>query len=319
VVLSAALHLFAMSRQRDEPLSWATELVDAPGLAGSAGAAAVLASAAVRAATAGQLGRASELVERGLAAAGPGPQRCLPLEVLSDISLYAGRLTDSAAAARELLELSRAAGDAHGVVIAIQNLACAEAYAGSPERADRALLTEHPPDAELSPSDLGWLAYGEGEVVLDRDPQRALPALDRAIALGDSVGNRFLSGAARVSACSLRSRCGDAAEALAAFAAVIEHWRGQGDLVHQLTTLRNLAVLLQRVDAAPEAAELLGAVDAATLAPTFGAEAARLAVVRDWLVRRLGETDALRRRQAGAARTVSSAADVALDHLAGLR
>lgn len=315
--LSTALHLFAMSRQRDEPLSWAYELIT--GLdTGSPRAAGPLASAAVRAATAGELIRAQELAERALAAAGSGPERVRPLEVLSDIHLYAGRLDASVAAARELLVVARATADAHGTVIATQNLACAQAYAGGPEQAEQVLRTERPPDAELAPSDLGWLAYAEGEVVLDRDPQRALPALDRAIALGDSVGNRFLAGAARLSACSLRSRCGDAAEALAAFAAVIDHWRRQGDLVHQLTTLRNLAVLLQRVDAAPEAAELLGAVDAATLSPTFGAEAARLTVVRDWVLTALGEAAAGRHLQAGATLDVAAAADVALEHLTGL-
>ncbi|MGH4013209.1 MAG: BTAD domain-containing putative transcriptional regulator [Pseudonocardiaceae bacterium] len=317
VELSAALHLFAMSRQRDEPLSWATELVttlddSSPRAAGA------LASAAGRATTAGDLTRARELVERALAVAGSGAQRCAPLEMLGDIDLYAGRLDASASTAQELLAVARRAGDAHGIVIAIQNWACAEAYAGRAERAERVLRTERPAEAELSPSDVGWIAYGEGEVVLDRDPQRALPALDRAIALADSVGNRFLGGAARLSACSLRARCGDAAEALDAFAGVIDHWRRQGDRVHQLTTLRNLVVLLQRVGAAPEAAELLGAVDAATLAPTFGVEAARLAVVRDWVVPALGEQGAQRHRQTGAARTVAEAADVALQHLATL-
>ncbi|MGH4024242.1 MAG: hypothetical protein ACRDRV_06620, partial [Pseudonocardiaceae bacterium] len=264
-------------------------------------------------------GRARALAERGLAGAGAGPGRCALLEVLSDIDLYAGRLQASAATAEELMTLARQTGDVHGVAIAIQNLACAQSYAGRSEQADQALRLPRPADSELSPSDLGWLAYGEGEVVLDRDPQRALPALDRAIALADGVGNRFLGGAARVSASSLRARCGDAAEALAAFAAVIDHWRLQGDLVHQLTTLRNLAVLLQRVDAAPEAAELLGAVDAAPLAPTFGPEAARLAVVRDWVITSLGETPAQRLRAIGAARTVAQAADAASLHLARLR
>ncbi|MGH3932248.1 MAG: hypothetical protein ACRDTF_19985, partial [Pseudonocardiaceae bacterium] len=225
--------------------------------------------------------------------------------------------TFGAEAAR--LAVAGAAADPHGTVVAITNLACAQAYAGHPERAELVLRIERAPDAELAPSDLGWLAYTEGEIVLDRDPQRALPALDRAIALADSVGNRFLGGAARLSACSLRSRCGDAADALAAFAAVIDHWRRRGDLVHQLTTLRNLAVLLQRVGAAAEAAELLGAVDTATLAPTFGAEAARLAVVRDWVFAVLGETAARRHQEAGAARDVGAAADVALEHLAALK
>lgn len=338
LALSAALHLFAMSRQRDEPLSWAAQLIDdlGVGLDGDlaagpdgdlatgldsrvdCGPAGALSSAAVRLATAGSLTTAGGLAERALAATGSGVSRCRPLEVLSDIHLYAGRLDASATTSRELLAVAQAAGDAHGIVVAILNLACAEAYAGRPARAERALRVERPSDAELAPSDRGWLAYGEGEVVLDRDPQRALPALDRAITLADSVGNRFLGGAARVSACSLRSRCGDAAEALAAFAGTVAHWRRHGDLVHQLTTLRNLTVLLQRVGAAPEAAELLGAVDAATLAPTFGAEAARLSAVRDWVLATLGEADARRRRAAGAARSVAEAADVASAQLAQL-
>ncbi|MGQ0772857.1 MAG: BTAD domain-containing putative transcriptional regulator [Pseudonocardiales bacterium] len=316
--LSTALYLFAMSRQRDEPLSWACELI-AGWETSSPSAIGALASVAIQAATAGELTRAQELAERALASARSDPERILPLDVLTDVHLYAGRLDDCTAVSRQLLAVSGAAADLHGTVVAITNLACVQAYAGRPEQAERLLATERPADAELAPSDRGWLAYTEGEVVLDRDPQRALPALDRAIALADSVGNRFLGGAARLSACSLRSRCGDAAEALAAFAAVIDHWRRQGDLVHQLTTLRNLVVLFQRVGAAAEAAELLGAVDAATLSPTFGTEAARLAVVRDWVRTALGEAAAQRHRSIGATRDVGAAADVALTHLATLK
>ena len=170
-------------------------------------------------------------------------------------------------------------------------------------------------DLVLGPSDRAWLRYGEGEVVLDRDPARALAALDEAVALGDSVGNRYVSGVARVSATSLAARAGHVDTALRSFLEVIEHWRGQGDQPHQLTTLRNLVVLLQRLDLPVEAAELLGAVEGGDVAPTFGEEAARLQAARTWVTERLAPGEVERRLAVGAARTVDDAAVAALGWL----
>ncbi len=313
--LSAALHLFAQSRVREEPGQWAATLVDdlgdgpLPALAAGA-----LASAANRLVNAGDLAGAAQLVDRAVAAAGAAPERRRPLEVRGDLEAYAGRLDASAEAARQVWEAARAAGDPRDEVAGVITEALAHGYAGRFEQAER-LLAGYTPATPLAPSDTGWLAFTEGEVVLDRDPDRALPALDRAIVLADSVGNRFLGGVARVSACSLRSRCGDRDEAITAFVAVIEHWRGHGDLVHQLTTLRNFAVLLQRVDTPVEAAELLGAVDAPGTAPTFGAEAGRLDQVRSWVTETLGPSRARRHGEIGRARTVPQAAEVCLEWL----
>lgn len=97
-----------------------------------------------------------------------------------------------------------------------------------------------------------------------------------------------------------------------AFASVIDHWRRQSALKYQLTTLRNLCVALDRVGATAEAAELLGAVQADTVAPSFGDEASRLAAVRRRITSALGQEESRRRLEAGAERSVEEAAVVAL-------
>ena len=313
--LSAAMHLFGQSRLRDEPLGWATSLAaESLESVPREVVAAVLASAAQRAVNTGHLGRARQLAERGVAAAGTAPERAYPLEVLADVHLYDGRLEASATAAQEALMASRESGDLHCLVAGTIGLALPRAYDGRTDAAEQVLKIDID-RRELGPSDRGWLAYGEGEVVLDRDPAQALAALDRAITLADSVGNRYLGGVARVSACSLRARAGDPHEAVGAFTSVIEHWRGQSTLKHQLTTLRNLTVLLERMGAVSEAAELLGSVQGDAVAPSYGEEAARLEEVRSRLVRGLGHGEATRRLSAGAARSVDQAAVVALEWL----
>ena len=315
--LSSALHLFAQSRLRDEPLAWAATVVDE--LAGGPESAVALASAAQRAVNSGDLVLAQMLAERG-AVAGSTGDSLAALEVLSDVHLYAGRLDQSATTSRQMLAAAEEAADSHFVVTARVNLALSAAYGGRFDEAEAVLrgTRDTPPDTPPAPSDQAWLAYVEGEITLDRDPDRALAVLDRAVVLADSVGNRYLGGVARVSACSLRARVGDAAEAIGAFAAVIDHWRRQGARTHQLTTLRNLVGLFARIGSARQAAELLGAVDNDKVAPTFGEEAARLAAVRRWAEESLGHDEAGRHLAAGAALSLDDAALTALTALAWL-
>ena len=98
----------------------------------------------------------------------------------------------------------------------------------------------------LPPSDRGWLAYTRGEIAQQRHPQRALSHFADAVTAARAVNNRYLEGAAIVSACSLRARAGDPGEALAAFADAVRHWNRLANTTGQLTTLRNLAVLFGR-------------------------------------------------------------------------
>lgn len=228
-----------------------------------------------------------------------------------------GQLAAAAEAAHRALLVAMDSGDLGAEVEARANIALAEAYAGRTAEAE-AVLAEGVAWARLAPSDRGWLSYTEGEVVLDRDPPRALAALDRAVVLADSVGNRFLGGVARVSSCSLRARAGDPHEALEAFASIIEHWRRQRALTYQLTTLRNLVVALERAGCTAEAAELLGSVQADTVAPSYGEEASRLAVARTRITSELGQEEAGRRFEAGAGRSVDEAAAVALGWLSAM-
>jgi hypothetical protein len=167
----------------------------------------------------------------------------------------------------------------------------------------------------LGPSALGWLAYADGELLLDDDPGASFAHYDRAIAFGSASGNRYLEGVARISSGALRSRVGDIDAARQAFVATINYWRRLGASTYQITTLRNLAVLLQRMDQPDAAARLLGFLTA-QLVPTYGAEAARLEEVEAWAQRRLGR-DAFDERVAdGQARSLAAIEDRMLATLA---
>ncbi|MGH8975207.1 MAG: ATP-binding protein, partial [Acidimicrobiia bacterium] len=312
--LSAALHLFAQSRMRDEPLAWAAELAADP--AAGTPDPMVLTSATLRAYLAGELDAALVLADRAVAAAAEaGPaDRLFAFDVLSDVLLLAGRLEESAGASQRILVEAEAAGDPHGAVIGYVNQAIAAAYAGRFDEAE-ALWRRGRDAGPVAPSDQGWVAYTEGEVVLDRDPARALDALDRAVALADSAGNRFLGGVARVSACTLRARVGDPADAQVAFAALVDYWRRRGSRPQQLTTLRNLVELLEQVGRSGEAALLLGAVDANAAVCAYGDEATRLEGLRHRLIAALGAGEAERRLVAGSGWTVDEAALAALEWL----
>jgi predicted ATPase/DNA-binding SARP family transcriptional activator len=311
---SAALHVFAQSRLREEPLAWAAALAArADGLPRSPATAGALASAAQRAANAGDLARGEALAERALAVAGDSPGAALPLYVLSDIALFSGRLDSCAELARRCMGAAERGPDLYGQVGAACNLAMAQAYAG---RHDDARATiEHWAgqwdEARLSPSEQGWLAYTRGECTLDRDPPAALAHLERAIEHADTAGNRYLGGVARVSASSLQARTGEPEAALAAFARAIEHWRRETTVSFLVTTLRNLVVLLARLGWAAEAAELAGTVASDAAGPTYGEEAARLAEAQAWARERLGPAAFADHTARGAARSVVEAGAMA--------
>jgi predicted ATPase/DNA-binding SARP family transcriptional activator len=321
VRLSAALHLFAQSRMRDELLQWATLVaaeLPAKGVPGEL-AAVALASAAFHAVSSGDLARARALAERGVEVAGDAPERAYPLELVGDIHLYEGRLDEAKAVGRQILGIGDAATDPHIAVLGIVGLSLPEAYEGRYAAAEGLLADARMKGAEMSPSDRAWLAYAEGEIVLDRDPARALAALATAIDLTSAVGNRYVGGVALVSDCSLRARAGDVTQALEAFASAIGHWRRCGAAIQQLTTLRNLVVLLQRLGAVREVAELLGVVQRPELSPTYGDEAARLDAAAAWVRSVLGDEAAQGHFDSGGRRSLDDAALVALAWIEQLR
>jgi predicted ATPase/DNA-binding SARP family transcriptional activator len=306
-----ALCLFAQTRLQDEVLGWSAALAAEAARRGGPGSAGVLTAAAQRAVNAGAMDHARALALEAVALSDETTS-AMAFEILSDTHLLTGELDEARAVAEAGYDAATAAGDMHGVVVSVISRALASAYGGDVDEA-MASLADAPERSRLGPSDQAWLCYAEGETLLDRDIERAVDLHDRAVALADSVGNRYLSGVARVSATSLRARAGDPLDSLEAFAAVIEHWRGQATGPHLLTTLRNLVVLLQRVDAVEEAAELLGSVESSEASPTFGEEAARLDIAHAWVIDRLGETEAQRRMAIGASRSADDAAVAMLD------
>ena len=163
----------------------------------------------------------------------------------------------------------------------------------------------------LSPSGRGWVAYATGELCQAHDPHSALAHYDEAVAVARTVHNRYLEGAAIVSACSLRARVGNPRRALDAFAEAIRHWVRLASTAQQLTTLRNLAVLFQRLEAPEPLAELLGAVDRGDV-PSYGEEAGRLDAAREWAREKLGQQRFTELTVAGAVQDVTAAATTAL-------
>lgn len=281
--LSAHLHHYAQSRLVDEPLRWAEELVDVvPD--GDPHLPAVLASAATRAIQRGNLGLARRLAERGVDIASDGADSFGALEAVADSNLFSGRLDVSRQAYRTLADRAFAVGDRYYFVMARTGVVLAQYYAGrSPSIDDLADIDP----LDLGPSTRGWLHYAYGEVLGDRDPARAFAEYEQALTLARAGGNRLLEGVALVSSCALRARAGDVRAAVRTFDTAIRHWQRLAATTHQLTTLRNLPVLLRRIDEPELAAELVGLVQHDAV-PTYGAEAHRLEEVREWAFECLG-------------------------------
>ena len=268
--LTAALQLHAHSRLWPEPAQWAVELArildeDEP-LASQ-----VWAAMANAAAHQGRFEDGSTLAERALRSTDPRAA-AVALEALADIAMYQDDLSRCQSLARQLRDIGERAGDHHAVALGHVDEALALAYGGDPGGAlDLLGRRERPSHA---PSDLAWFHYAEGEAHARDDPDRAVAAFEKAIKLADGVGNRFLSGAARVSAAS--GRAADPDRALRAFPRLITDWQRRGNRTHLVTTLRNVTELLVRVGAHEAAAQLLGALQSRDLKGSYGDEARRL-------------------------------------------
>ena len=309
VSLTAALHLYGQVQLRLEVLGWAAEVVSRVGSdptdvgADPDELAVAFAAAAHGAVQAGDLVAGRTLAERGMAVPGADQGVWAAREIASDVALFEGRLDDAVA----LFPASgTTTGDPHVAMTCGLNRVLAATYGGDHDRADE-LLTELGGIGLRAPSDRAWAAFAEGEVHSGRDPQRALAAFDRAVALAAEVADRYVGGVARVALCSLQARRGELDDAVPRFVDVLDHWRRQGATTHLVTTLRNLAVLLQRLDRPTAATELLGTLDEVRGVPTWGDEADRLDDVRRWAEQRLGAPAAEAAARTGAARTVDEA------------
>ncbi len=270
--VSGALHLPAYSALWNEPAAWSRQLLESatadPGPMHGAHLA-VAASAANR----GDLTTAR--TEATLAAqAATGRARASALEVLADVALYSAELDVMFTICDELHALGQELGDAHARAIATTNVTCAHAYQGRPAEALSSVRSIDP--SGMSPSDRAWLTYAEGEALAASGSPDATNRYLAAIDLASSVGNRFISSVASLSLATEHSRRGDNTRAFAVYAECLGGFERHGNLVHAVTTLRNLAQLFATTGESRMAALLAGATSSDTLRPSYGDEAARL-------------------------------------------
>jgi predicted ATPase/DNA-binding SARP family transcriptional activator len=321
--LSRSLYLFGVSRLQDQVLGWAARL--GPLLAGSTSddrelLAGVNASIAYWLVVSGDLAAARRRAELAFGTGADQLTRIHALDSLCDIALFEGRLDEAQTRTAEMAALAEQIGDLHYGLAARGGTVLALTYAGRHDEAAQQLadLDARYRPQPLAPSERGWLAYFHGELLLEREPDAAAEALAEAIALSDSVGNRYLAGVARVSATSLQARVGEPGPALRLYADVLRHWLALASWSHLLTTLRNLVDVLDRVHADDAAAELRGAVSRADLTPSYGTERHRLELAGAHLLDRMGQARFAARTNAGAARDLESAAQAALRALESL-
>ena len=319
VRMSMSLHRFGVSRLLTELLDWAAKLAplvqDRPDLR-----AAVDSSVAYRYVIAEQLDSAQQRARSALADAADDQTRCRALEALGDSCLFQGELAAAHAWWSELVEVGRRAGDTYYELIGHVGAAMALAYGDrrddarkSFDDAERRFAT-----ATLSPTQQSWLAYLQGEVLLDDDPATALASFTRAIQLADAAASHYVGGVARVSAITLQSRTAPPHVALPLYADVIERWLAVGSWSHLLTTMRNLVPALTQVEADAAAAEVFGAVTQPDQTPTYGQELARLSVAESALLARMGAADFGQHRTVGGTRDLAASGRAAVTAIHGL-
>lgn len=286
------VNLYDLTAWRDtvEIWSWAMELGTDPALDGHPSEVAALGVAAEGTwFTTGDLDRAADLAQRGLAlAAARGNESddhcCFGL---GDVLLLREQFADAAAMFERVAEMG--SRPAEGWAMA----AMAHTYGGRHELA-RALLRragEHPAPSTLR----AFIEFVHGEI--DRaegqwiDAQaRYRRALDAAVATGAT----FLQGIVSVSIVTAHAAAGDVAAALHGYRELIDYWERTGGWTQQWTTLRNLADLLDTLgdtgtatslraaaDTSPESAGTRQVVTLGTAADRAASRAAALAVARD--------------------------------------
>ena len=268
------MHVYGVSRTRDEIQRWAEHLGDI--VPSGPDGAITMATIGFRANNQGRFELATAAATRSLELAAGDPAARFAHEVLSDAALYNGDLDAGYKHAAAAADMGTAADDHRSIALARGGMALSRSYAGRHEAALK--IIDATETEEMSPSGRAWMAYCLGEVLGDRSPDDALRAASSAVTAADAVGERFLAGVARISWCSLLGRHGPVDEALDAFADIIDYWLVRRDRTHLVTGLRNLVVLFGRAERHEAAVRLLGALDVVGGADSFGEEARLLDV-----------------------------------------
>ncbi len=285
--LVAALFRYALWRLRDEILHWADETITLSDVAQHPRFPVLCAMAGARHGVGGDRDAAREVAYRGLEALTADDPRCIyPLEMLMYLALWEGRIDDCVACC----DHAAAANPDPREFVADTVRIMALAYDGRRKHAREQAEELTPTLDELgNPTAMAQARYSWGEALAEDEPQAAIPLLERAVALADSVDNRLVAGTAGMTLTSLQARHGVPEVALEGFRQLIDELESVDDWTHLWTGLRSLADLLARVGAYHDAAVVLGAVrHAPEAAPAYGADASRLATLTSTLEQAIG-------------------------------
>jgi predicted ATPase len=319
VRMSTALHWFAVSRLNTDILGWAAKLepllLDSPGLHAS-----VVSSMAYMHIIAEQLDSAHRLARSAIDDADDDQTRCRALEVLADCALFQGDLDAARDWSTELVTVARRVRDKYYEAVGLYTMVMSLAYGGQHDEAGRHRheMNRRFGRGAVSPTMQSWMAYLQGETLLDADPVTASAAFDRAIELADAAGSTYAGGVARVSAVTLRSRTEAPRDVLPLYADVIERWLDAGSWSYLLTTMRNLVPTLTDLGEYAAAAQALGAVTRPEQTPTYGVESERLSVAEETLRAQLGAEDFARHHVVGRARDLAASGRAAVIAIRGL-
>ncbi|GAA3244944.1 AfsR/SARP family transcriptional regulator [Dactylosporangium siamense] len=301
VRIAGAAAEFGFWRLRADLLTWSTLILPDAG-----SQAAVLVGAAYGAWLDGDFGTAARIAQGAVDAGHAGAA-----DQLGDIALIQGDLDGAEAHYRQAIAVLPVGTPARAVAMA--NLALPLAYRQDPAALPAAEAGLVEARATGNPSALAFAMFALAEAHGDGDPTAAIGALDQALRLADSVGNRFVAGVTRTAMVALRGRHGPPGPALALFAGAIRHWRTTGGRPLLIIALRNLVVLFARTGRDVAAIELAAALDAPS--GVYGAEAERLAQALGAVRVRLPVTTAEEAWRRGSTRSADEAAAEALRHL----
>jgi predicted ATPase len=127
-------------------------------------------------------------------------------------------------------------------------------------------------EAAASPFPITIALFGKGRAFADTDPETALAAFDRAIAVSRAAGNRMWVALGIAEIAALQARSGDPISALTGFREMLGQWRGSAELMMVSNGIGGLVVLFERLGRTGAAATLYGAIGEVFQANPFVAE-----------------------------------------------
>ena len=293
--MAAQLHWYALWRCHSEVYRWADASTARVAGSRSAFYPEALASAAFGALYRGDMQAAGAAARAAFDAARslPPVSARRPLEALAEVATFRGELAAAVDLYARAYDLSIGHGDYLDAAWDAVGASAAYAYGGRVEEASRlADQARAAADRCGSPSALALVSWVSGEIAIGTSPGQARHHLQRAIALAESAGSRFVDGLSRVALATLDARHGDATVALGHYEQAIREWQQAGAWTPMWVTIRTLVELLTQAGAYHDAAVLYGAVTSASNgAPPFGADADRLRQSAALLRRHLTDTE----------------------------